>query len=302
MENEPLHVGPRGPQGTPRLLPIIVPLAGVTALLAVVLTNWASFGYVQPWYREVLNWIWLVIRPEWAFGKLFYWVVGAFFLAAEYLRPARPLERLAQLPWDIASYILGGICYQLALLFYFVVLPERDAGILGDVNPVVRIAVLFLIADFMGYWLHRWRHGAALWPMHRWHHAPENMYWFSGNRTSPMDYLVLAAPSFITVWLFATNVTETLVVVCTYTFFNHWTHSNLDAGNTRWLEWLFMTPRVHRIHHSRLPEHYNSNYGVILTVWDRLFGTYTDPDTTPTDFPVGFRSDTPDKLRMMAGI
>lgn len=302
MANENLLNDSGEPQLAVRWLTILVPVAGVIALLGVVLVNWGSFGYLQPWYREVLNWVWIAIRPEWAFGKLFYWVVGALFLAAEYLRPARSIRRLGQLPWDIASYIVGGICYQLALLFYIVVLPVRETGILGDFNAVVRIAVLFLIADFMGYWLHRWRHSPALWPMHRWHHAPENLYWFSGNRTSPMDYLLLSAPSFVTVWLFSTSVTETVAVVCIYTFFNHWTHSNVDAGNTRWMEWLFMTPRVHRIHHSEMPEHYNSNYGVILTVWDRLFGTYTDPDATRSDFAVGFPSDTANKLRMMAGV
>jgi hypothetical protein len=42
------------------------------------------------------------------------------------------------------------------------------------------------------------------------------------------------------------------------------------------LRWLVVTPSVHVIHHSARREETDSNYGVILTVWDRLFGTYRE--------------------------
>ena len=45
------------------------------------------------------------------------------------------------------------------------------------------------------------------------------------------------------------------------------------------LEWFFVTPRFHHIHHSSDPKHYNMNMGNVFTFWDRLFGTFIDPAT-----------------------
>jgi sterol desaturase/sphingolipid hydroxylase (fatty acid hydroxylase superfamily) len=57
-----------------------------------------------------------------------------------------------------------------------------------------------------------------------------------------------------------------------------WTHSNvaLPAGLDRWLRLVFTTPEVHRIHHSADLRESNSNFGAMLTWWDRLFGTFVE--------------------------
>jgi sterol desaturase/sphingolipid hydroxylase (fatty acid hydroxylase superfamily) len=63
-------------------------------------------------------------------------------------------------------------------------------------------------------------------------------------------------------------------------------HSNYD-WKWKWVEYVLITPAAHRIHHSTKPAHFNSNLG-ILSIWDRLFGTYIAP--TPgeiIDFGVG---------------
>ena len=47
------------------------------------------------------------------------------------------------------------------------------------------------------------------------------------------------------------------------------------------LEWMFVTPSNHRVHHSLKPEHVDRNFGGLLIVWDRLFGTYADEGEKP---------------------
>jgi sterol desaturase/sphingolipid hydroxylase (fatty acid hydroxylase superfamily) len=59
-------------------------------------------------------------------------------------------------------------------------------------------------------------------------------------------------------------------VVITY---QQWIHTE-TIGRLGWLDDIFMTPSNHRVHHSSLPEHLDKNYGGVLVVWDRLFGTY----------------------------
>lgn len=280
---------------------VLIPILSIVALLVFLLWNWEWFGYGRPLYAQFPLWLWAIVRPEIEFSKLFYWLSGLLFLAGEFLLPARVIDRRGQLPWDISSYILGGISYQFALLFFILVLPGAGPALLGEAHTVVRVVALLLVTDFLAYWSHRLRHTAQLWPMHRWHHASENLYWFSGNRTTLIDYVWLAGPSFLTFWLFSLSVTEGIVVVSLYTLANHWAHANLKMGN-RYLEWLIITPRFHRLHHSQAPEHFNSNFGVLFTIWDRIFGTFSDPDTTAAEYPLGIPGGSAEKVRMMMGI
>jgi sterol desaturase/sphingolipid hydroxylase (fatty acid hydroxylase superfamily) len=54
-------------------------------------------------------------------------------------------------------------------------------------------------------------------------------------------------------------------------------HMNV-TWRSNWLEWVFVTPRYHHIHHSDDPGHYTANLGSLLTIWDRMFGTYVNPE------------------------
>jgi sterol desaturase/sphingolipid hydroxylase (fatty acid hydroxylase superfamily) len=60
-------------------------------------------------------------------------------------------------------------------------------------------------------------------------------------------------------------------------FQNDWMHVNV-TWRSNWLEWFVVTPRYHHIHHSDDPAHYTANLAALFTFWDRLFGTYVDPD------------------------
>ena len=61
-------------------------------------------------------------------------------------------------------------------------------------------------------------------------------------------------------------------------FQNDWQHVNV-TWRSNWLEWFVVTPRYYHIHHSNNPAHYTANLAALFTLWDRLFGTYVDPDS-----------------------
>jgi sterol desaturase/sphingolipid hydroxylase (fatty acid hydroxylase superfamily) len=128
--------------------------------------------------------------------------------------------------------------------------------------------------------MHRLTHMKYLWRVHHFHHSTTQMYWLAGVRAtvwqqtlSNLPYilwapLVFDAPrDFFTVLLFVNILT------------NHWMHMNF-TWRSNWLEYVFVTPRSHHIHHSAAREHYDTNFGVVFSLWDRLFGTWVDPDTT----------------------
>ncbi|KAM9852506.1 alkylglycerol monooxygenase [Aulostomus maculatus] len=134
----------------------------------------------------------------------------------------------------------------------------------------------FLGVDFCYYWLHRFAHEVAiLWAAHQVHHSSEYYNLTTALRqsltqqfTSWIFYLPLALalpPS-----IFAVHIQLNLL-------YQFWIHTELirDLGP---LEWVFNTPKHHRVHHGRNLYCIDKNYGGILIIWDRMFGTFA-PET-----------------------
>lgn len=141
-------------------------------------------------------------------------------------------------------------------------------------------------SDFAMYWTHRLIHTRVFWPIHRWHHVPRYMYWLGGGRTSFFQGLVNAVPGAMFGLLHVPAG-----AIGGYAIFsivaNHWMHSNLRLRSP-WLEAVFVTPRIHHIHHSIDPRHHGRNFGSLLSIWDRMFGTFVDPSevTAPLQFGI----------------
>ena len=71
------------------------------------------------------------------------------------------------------------------------------------------------------------------------------------------------------------------------------THSNIKITTSieRMIRWLFVTPDMHRIHHSVIENETNSNFGFFISVWDRLFGTYLQqPEKGHEQMEIGLRN------------
>jgi sterol desaturase/sphingolipid hydroxylase (fatty acid hydroxylase superfamily) len=146
-----------------------------------------------------------------------------------------------------------------------------------------------VLADFGAYWAHRALHTRWLWPTHAWHHSPKYLYWLAGLRGSPIHLLVLFAPyylAFIVLPVHDAALASSILLVLDVSN-QHYIHSNLKLPYAQHLERIFVTPRFHFVHHSAIARFANSNYGFVFSVWDRLFGTFTDPATIPPDDALG---------------
>lgn len=149
-------------------------------------------------------------------------------------------------------------------------------GIMRDVDSIVlhflSIAILY---SFVNYWIHRLMHSPLLWEIHKVHHSAEEMSVLLPYRNHPVDFVVATfygaavvavigiKPEAMILWLGVNAVYQSMV------------HSPYD-WKWRWLEYVVVTPQAHRIHHSTAAEHYTRNFG-ILSIWDRLFGSYLPP-------------------------
>lgn len=134
----------------------------------------------------------------------------------------------------------------------------------------------FLGVDLGYYWVHRSAHEVAvLWAAHQVHHSSEYYNLSTALRQSATQQLAswifylplaLAVPPSV----FAVHIQLNLL-------YQFWIHTELvrDLGP---LEWVFNTPKHHRVHHGRNEYCLDKNYGGILIIWDRLFGTFA-PET-----------------------
>jgi sterol desaturase/sphingolipid hydroxylase (fatty acid hydroxylase superfamily) len=171
----------------------------------------------------------------------------------------------------------------------------------GELSLPIKIALYLILADFGHYWIHRLMHTKYVWRIHKWHHSPTYMYWLSGVRaTVPQQFLVnipyvLALPLLdISPWWMG------LVLVVVNAVQNDWMHMNV-TWRSSWLEWIFVTPRYHHIHHSADPKHYLGNMANLFSVWDRLFGTYLNPDAVRAELTFGIRTKE-NPIRLISGI
>jgi sterol desaturase/sphingolipid hydroxylase (fatty acid hydroxylase superfamily) len=134
----------------------------------------------------------------------------------------------------------------------------------------------FLLLDLIRYLVHRCEHAVPLfWRFHALHHSDPDVDVTTSVRHHPIEYLVASA----VYWLAVLVLDIPVVVVLSHGLAVFGTAS-IQHGNIRlpgwlerWLQPVLMTTDLHRVHHSVVPQEANANYGAVLTVWDRFFGT-----------------------------
>jgi sterol desaturase/sphingolipid hydroxylase (fatty acid hydroxylase superfamily) len=226
-----------------------------------------------------------------------------FFTTLEIIRPARKIHYRSLVLNDlVASFLYAFVVFRAASYLTHIVPGYHPfPSSVSHLPLVLRVAFYFVLADFGHYWIHRIHHTRFFWQMHKWHHSPTYMYWLGGVRaTIPQQFMVnipyiLAYPFVdISPWWLGLAITVHSAVQ------NDWMHMNV-TWRSNWLEWVFVTPRYHHIHHSDNPDHYGKNLANMFTVWDRLFGTYLDPDKINEELSFGIgQHENP--VRLMLGL
>jgi sterol desaturase/sphingolipid hydroxylase (fatty acid hydroxylase superfamily) len=142
--------------------------------------------------------------------------------------------------------------------------------------------VLLLVSeDFVYYWFHRVHHIVRLfWASHVQHHSSQHHNLSTALRqswTSPLTGLVFWLP----LPLLGFHPAMILVQQAISLIYQYWIHLEW-VGNMGPFEWLFNSPSHHRVHHGLDGKYLDRNFGGILIVWDRLFGTFEPERETPT--------------------
>lgn len=141
--------------------------------------------------------------------------------------------------------------------------------------------IVFLLVDLGQYWMHRASHRITfLWACHLVHHSSEELNYAVALRNSSLHGLFLWV---VPLPLAAAGVPWQVFGICygVNVAYQFWLHTRL-IGRLGPLEWVLNTPSHHRVHHGRDLEYVDRNYGGVLIIWDRLFGTFAVERREPT--------------------
>ncbi|MEM7781643.1 MAG: sterol desaturase family protein [Pseudomonadota bacterium] len=170
--------------------------------------------------------------------------------------------------------------FLMSFVYYgFVVLSE---AVVSWTFPITwwTLGLGLLAADFVYYWEHRIAHEVRLfWTQHAVHHSSRYMNTSVAIRFGPFEGAISAILHFplILIGFPAEIVFFGIFVVLAYQV---WIHTEL-IGKLGWLDGILNTPANHHVHHAFDDKYIDTNYGGILIIWDRLFGTYQAEEETP---------------------
>ncbi len=250
----------------------------------------------------------LVVSMKGMFPGIVYWLLLPMipFIVAEQLRPVVKAPGLRDywlnilislstafmsLPLGIAAGLWSGKLRQLLPWkpFSFSFNLIGAIPIVGSAFEVLAmIFIPLLIHDCWFYWSHRIEHKVpALWEFHKLHHSDELMNTTTWARDHFLQEGWRAFFSVFTLGLFIdlglaeagkAALYSTVFLIGLSMFY----HSAIRI-QLPWLDYILVTPQVHRIHHSARPEHHNRNFADVLPIFDLVSGTFERP--TPDEFP-----------------
>jgi sterol desaturase/sphingolipid hydroxylase (fatty acid hydroxylase superfamily) len=156
---------------------------------------------------------------------------------------------------------------------------QSGGGLMGALPPVAGVIAGVILLDLVIYWQHRLLHRIPLlWRLHRVHHADTGFDVSTGLRFHPFESVLSMVIKLVAIVLLGIAPLAVLIFELALSIGSLFTHANicLPAGFERRLRWVFVTPEMHRVHHSWHPDETDSNFSFHLSLWDRLFGTYRD--------------------------
>ncbi|MCM2359983.1 MAG: sterol desaturase family protein, partial [Geobacteraceae bacterium] len=149
----------------------------------------------------------------------------------------------------------------------------RLLGLTGTAEIVATVIAF----DFWDYWMHRANHVIPfLWRFHKAHHSDMEIDVTTSARFHPGELVISSSVKCLMILLWGPSLAGLVIFDTLLTFASQFHHSNLDLPRRVQdiLERVTVTPRMHRCHHALHRNCFNTNFSTILSVWDRLAGSY----------------------------
>jgi sterol desaturase/sphingolipid hydroxylase (fatty acid hydroxylase superfamily) len=169
--------------------------------------------------------------------------------------------------------INGGLDLVLRIFYVVILVFFWNYRFTEITTPWIYWVTLLIAEDFIFYWLHRIDHNVRLfWAVHVTHHSSSKMNFSVGFRSSVFQ------PFYRFFWFIPLALVgfKPLDIVFMYSATQIWgilIHTEY-IRKLGWLEYIFVTPSHHRVHHASNALYLDKNMGMFLILWDKLFGTF----------------------------
>ncbi|WP_435357308.1 sterol desaturase family protein [Emticicia sp. SJ17W-69] len=156
-------------------------------------------------------------------------------------------------------------------------------------NSIYSFLITFVFLDFCEYAYHvLMHHVKMLWKFHLVHHSDTVVDVSTTLREHPGETFIRL--SFLVLWVFLSGASFWALIFRQFIQIasNVFAHANFRLPNKvdKIVGWLFITPNLHHVHHHYVVPYTDSNYGDVLSIWDRVFGTFMELDAKNTVFGV----------------
>jgi len=243
----------------------------------------------------------LIVNNEANIRMSFFFSTFIIMALWEIVSPRRPLLIKKSIRWlnNIALLIVNIIVVRLifptATIGMVIFVNEQGWGLFHYFNMPFWITTIasIIILDFVVYLQHVLVHAVPLfWRLHRLHHTDQDYDVTTGTRFHPIEIflsmfvkfgvIIILGPSILAVIIFE-------IVLNVMAMFNH-SNVNIPLKLDAIIRLFFVTPDMHRVHHSVEVDETNCNYGFSLSLWDRIFGTYlAQPKAGHINMTIGLR-------------
>ena len=173
---------------------------------------------------------------------------------------------------------------------HFAVNPALPMASISAIPAIIQLLISLVLLDFIAQYLcHVGLHKIPwLWRLHTVHHNDFHVDLSTGSRHHPIDYCTRELAALACVIILAMPISHYLLYKLLSVFFTYFTHANILLP--RWIErplsLIFVTPNMHKVQHHQYLPFTDSNYGNILSIWDRLFGTLMQREITEIEYGV----------------
>jgi sterol desaturase/sphingolipid hydroxylase (fatty acid hydroxylase superfamily) len=187
-------------------------------------------------------------------------------------------------------------------------------GLSDQLGPLwLQVLTVLLLISFFSYWVHRWQHTSDFWwKLHGYHHGVTSLQISNVLVSNPLEWAMRNILGSLFLSLVGFNPIA-IVIAGGLNIYGDFSHCGGDLKGG-WLNYVFNTPEVHRWHHStEFPDdpkfRYGCNYGVGVSFWDQLFGTFYLPKDergqvlapVRLGHPEGY-ADEPNYLKILIGL
>ncbi len=201
-------------------------------------------------------------------------------LILEGIKPYQVLQkniRKASVVTNSTAFIFNNVI--MAVLrtssLFFLAQQFSHLGLLSSLqNGPVKWVLSFLLFDLAIYYWHFLSHKYEwLWRFHKIHHSDKTVNVTTGFRFHVFDLMIEIIYKCALVVILGLNAYLVLAIEVIQMMFIFFHHANIEFKQEALISKIFITPSWHRTHHSALRVEHDSNYGIVLAIWDRMFGT-----------------------------